>query len=510
MTKKALALLLSALMLLCIPGCRGDRPDAENDSNTATVTDTSFGTSSTYVGTDTEDPISRYFGTWVPTEETVKPTPAPHTFPFPYRKKEFIFLNAASVEYMYVYLDPEVTGDILDDACALRNVQVESELGVVITEHTQPASELAVYASNLIMTGDDRYDAMYIQCQELVPMVYDNLFCDLKQFYSSALDKPWWDQNVIERNTIDDQLYFATSDLNFMAFDSTWVIYYDEDLLDSFGLESPHRLVKDGVWTLAALDRYAKTASSLDGDMNFTFSPDGNATYGIVSAEGFLSSMMYGFGMEYATREGGGRYRFNADSDDFTLALESVADLCSSGDGRFIFGACQSLADDGYCTIFWDGRALFMPALLRDAHIVREMERNFGILPMPKYNTAQKEYESPMRPNVLSLCIPKTNANPTQTMMLIDYLTYSSHIDVVPRYYEAYSPLRSSSIAESRQCLEIIRDTRGFEASVAYGWADELRSELDKLNISGTVAHYRDQCMAALNETYKIYPPKMP
>ncbi len=259
---------------------------------------------------------------------------------------EFTFLNSAAIYYMYIYLDPDMTGDVLDDCCFERNLLAEEKFNITISEETQPYGDLASYAKTLIYADEDIYDVMYIPARSLTPLISENLFYDLLEIDELNIDRVWWDQPLIKRNIIEDRLFYATSDLNLMAFEGIWCMYFNEDLMKDLGLDMPFQLALDGKWTFDAFKKYCSAAANLNGDSSYVFNVNGNARYGLVNF-GNASYMAYGMGAEYASRNANGRYHFTADTDPhFTSVWDSLIDFYGPDNGMQLTASATDLAAD--------------------------------------------------------------------------------------------------------------------------------------------------------------------
>ena len=502
MAKKLLALLLCALMLLSIVACGGGG-EKNDDTGNNDVTDN---------GETTNDEIADFLQTYNPedtAESYVEPVEETHDF----GGHEFKFLNSAPIYSMYIYLAPDATGDVLDEACVLRNVMAQEKFNITITEETQPYTEIASYAQTLIQSGENIYDAMYIGCTDLTPLVSENMFVDLMEIPELNIDRIWWDQPLITRNIVADRLFYATSDLSLMAFEGVWAMYFSEGMMDELGLDYPYQLVMDGKWTQERVNEYSKEAANLNGDQTFTFDVNGGATYGEVSMSGIENRRLYSFNIEYVARDDDQRYHFTAHTDpEFKAAWETIIGYHGAGDGRFVYGNSTDLAEDGYYQIFIDDRALFLSAELKGCTMLREWEGTFGLLPQPKYTEDQATYESAVFSNVLSFCIPTTNTELERTGVIVDYLTYESYRSLVPRYYDIHVGLKALTRDESRESLALIRGTRGIEISVPFQWTYDLSIALrglakkNSLEIASTIETYQDACIAAIDKTYAEYP----
>ena len=353
---------------------------------------------------------------------------------------------------------------------------------------------------------------MYIPADDVTPLVSENLFYDLLEIDELHIDRVWWDQPLIERNTIEDRLFFSTSDLHLMAFESIWMMYFNEDMIKALNLEEPYELALNQGWTWEKFTEYCAAAASLNGDASFTFDVNGNATYGMVDF-GNTTAMAYGLGLEMATRDDNGRYQFTAESNPhFLSGWENLINFYGKNDGLSVVCKAQDLDPDGYFTTFMEERALFLHAELKGATMLREWEGNFGILPQPKFDESQENYDSQVLNGCLSFCIPTTNVNLERTGRIVDYLTYTSYKSLLPRYYDIHVSLKALGRQESKDVLKIIRGTRGLDASNPFGWTSQLYTDLQALALEGnlalasTIETYRNQCIANIDNTYKTYP----
>ncbi|MBR6603634.1 MAG: extracellular solute-binding protein [Clostridia bacterium] len=425
---------------------------------------------------------------------------------------EFTFLNSSDIWSMYVYIDPDMTGDVLDDSCFERNTLAEQYFNITIKEETETFAELANTAKTLILADEDAYDVMYIPARNLTPLISENLFYDLLEVEQLNIDRVWWDQPLIERNTIEGRLFYATSDLNLMAFEGVWCMYFNEDMIKSLGLALPYELALSGNWTFDELKKYCAAAANLNGDSSFTFSTEGDSVYGLANSN-TMGYFAYGMGAEYCSRDENGRYYFSADTDPvFNSVWENIIGFFGPEDGMTVNTTGSDLADDGYFGVFEARRALFLHAELKGATMLREWDGNFGLLPQPKYSADQETYNSNILQNCLSFCIPNTNTNLERTGTIVDYLTYASYTDLLPKYYNIHVSLKALGKQESIDVLALIRGTRGVEVAVPYEWCGSLEGALKELamkneySLASTLEKSKASIESAINKTYETYP----
>ena len=461
-----------------------------------------------------EAAIESYLETYRP-EETAVTYVEDVEKTYDFESYNFTFLNSGDIYYMYIYLDPDMTGDVLDDCCFERNINAEQKFNITISEETQPFNDLAEYAKTLILADEDIYDAMYIPASALTPLISENLFYDLLEIEELNIDGVWWDQPLIERNIIEDRLFYATSDLNLMAFEGIWCMYFNENMMVDLGLDLPFELALNGIWTFDELKKYCAVAANLNGDTTFALDPNANCTYGIISLGRAPTFMAYAMGTEFVTRDENGRYQFTADSDPkFTNTWEQLIQFWGAGDGLAVYmlETAGDLDPGGYYYTFEQGRTLFLSAELKGATMLREWEGTFGLLPQPKYNSEQETYESTLFSSCLSFCIPNTNTNLERTGIIVDYLTYESYRSLLPRYYDIHVALKSLDRQESIDVLALIRGTRGIEVSLPFGWLGNLQTDMqnlakkNELSIASTIETYKEAVIANIDKTYNEYP----
>ena len=512
MTKRILSILLAIVMILSaltLVAC-GDKKD--NSKKDGGKNDDGKDTQGEQTIDSEQQAILEYLETYAPEATAESYVAEINADTYDFEGHQFTFLNSAPVYYMYIYLDPDMTGDVLDDCCYERNFLAEQYFNITIEEETQPFSDVAAYAKTLILTGEDVYDAMYIPASSITPMISESLFYDLLEIDELHIDKVWWDQPLIKRNTIQNRLFFATSDMHLMAFEGVWAMYFNEDMMTQLGLEAPFGLALDGKWTYDQVKKYCEAAANLNGDASFKFDVNGNATYGIsnMSTPHYFA---YAMGTEFCSRDDAGVYHFTADSDPkFTSTWDKIIDLFGPENGLTLQATATDLDPDGYYGVFESNRTLFLHAELKGATMLREWEGHFGLLPQPKYDENQEAYNSNVFATCLSFCIPNTNMNLERTGIIVDYLTYMSYTSLLPRYYDIHVSLKALGKQESIDVLALIRGTRGCEVAVPYGWCADLSGALKNLavknehSIASTIEKYKDTVVSSIKEMYDEFP----
>ncbi len=427
----------------------------------------------------------------------------------PYAGYNFKFLNSDSVFYMYNFIAPEDTGDVLDTASAVRNWSLKKDLGATVSVDTQPFGEIGEYAKNIILAEEDKYDAMYIPLNQLTPMVKENLFYDLNGVEGLDITGKGWHRNIIEAASVGDEVYFATNDINLMSYESAWCLYINEAMAKELELDMPYELVKQGAWTADRLYMYSASAANLNGDDSFTLNVDGNATYGLAHM-GTPSYMSYAMGAEYVSKGTDGKYAFTAARNNQLNSIwEMLARMYNGRNGVAVQGTSYDMNPDGYYGLFAANRALFLQAELKGAALLRECDGlTFGILPQPKYSTSQADYLTNIISACPAFCIPTTNKELKRTGDIVTYLVEKSNETVVPRYVETRLDTESTNNEIISENLKMIGSSFSVDMAAVYGWTKELMDTLNNNALKGNSAvsmainTYEKLVNSRINETY--------
>jgi hypothetical protein len=107
--------------------------------------------------------------------------------------------------------------------------------------------------------------------------------------------------------------------------------------------------------------------------------------------------------------------------------------------------------------IFDDGRALFMLGGVHDVKVLRAMEIDFGVIPYPKYDTAQRDYiPAVLGLSISPVCVPKTNHDLESTGLFMEAFAYEGYKSVVPAFYESILLGKLTRDGESVEMLDYI------------------------------------------------------
>ena len=368
-----------------------------------------------------------------------------------------------------IYAEEE-TGDAINDAVYRRNSAVEDKYNIKIVNI--PADDPSSVSSRAIRAGDDQFDIISHGLSHAVaPMTAGELY-DLHTVPHIDLSKPWWDQRAREQLTINGRLFATTSDYIILDKDATWIIMFNKQLLQDFGLDDPYQMVKDGVWTM---DKMYEMMSVVAIDLNGDGVMDENDQWGLVSqyynalaffnAAGEAISMVNSNGEPEITF-----YNPRAVSvSEKIIELQTDKNITLNADAYT--GRVADVWDGLQLVVFNTNRGLFYYAGMNRVTLLRDMETDFGIIPPPKFNTDQSEYYVAIHPWCSgSVAIPVTNTNIDRTGMILEALTAESRYTLLPAYYDITLKTKFARDDESQEMLDIIFASRIYDLGQVFDW----------------------------------------
>lgn len=383
-----------------------------------------------------------------------------------YEGKEFTILSTVHAEYEYVA--EEMTGDVVSDAVYNRNRNVEDLLGInfnIISEpgHWDDKDNFNHLITSSVMAGDGAYDLINGVTVCVLPIASDGMFVNSLDLDYINFDNPWWIQGMEDDLAIGGKLFGFIGDASLSMYKDISVIYFNKTLIDSYKLENPYDLVRNGTWTIDKLaEMSAAAASDLNGDgaMDTT-----NDQFGYITAA--VPQRTFQTATEFKVirfDESGNPYVADLGDHEVSIFEKMNAFVSNKNDNNFQYATDQTVVSN----IFNDERALFMCQFLYCTEYLRDMKSDFGIIPVPKYDEAQEKYHSQIGTSTSMFFIPRTTNDLDLTSMVCEALCYYSWRDVVPAYYEIALKEKYTRDEDVKEMLELIRNSAQMDFTFAY------------------------------------------
>ncbi|MBR7142912.1 MAG: extracellular solute-binding protein [Clostridia bacterium] len=265
--------------------------------------------------------------------------------------------------------------------------QNETGAELIIT----PAAYSTMYtdAQSIIMSGDKYGDIQVNAAWTLGNFYMSDLLLPMDDIKYLDLSKDYWNKSFLRSMTVMDKLWAVGGEIASVS-EITWMMFYNKSVAEELQLPDLYQMVRDGEWTFDKFIEYCEMAMKDNGDNVWT----AEDRYGVGSAPATLEQALYYSmgGNFYNINEQGKYYCSTMDERNRTvidLILRDVRDNFISYD---LSGGEEWTVN--ITEMFPTGRLLFACYVpMHAANAWAEMVGDYGVLPLPKLNKDQANYQ---------------------------------------------------------------------------------------------------------------------
>lgn len=368
------------------------------------------------------------------------------------------------------YFQPEeLNGEIVNDTIYTRDRNIEEKFNMQFSENSvEEYTDLTKQFKVYVLAGSDDYQLNMLIQRDAFAASIEGQIIPLDMLPYVQPEKPWYAQSVNKTMQLGNKQYILYSAECLNLYEQTCMVLYNKSIWDTTSgmTESAYQLVKDGKWTY---DLFMQTAEAAIADLDGDGKVSDNDRVGIVSeCDFFYPSMWVGTGLNMIEFENGMPV-FTVGQNEPLLGLLTDLLRCRTVDGLYF----DSFEDKGTAftqygydersrvtsrQIFESGAAAYYVHGVSNIQHIREMEDDFGVLPLPKYDEDQTQYLSRIIDGWLNV-VPATNGNPEYTSLVLEALAEESYRSVLPAYMEVALKDKYTRDPESAEMLDLIFST---------------------------------------------------
>ena len=390
-----------------------------------------------------------------------------------------------------VYM-PEMTGEVVDDAIYERNLAVQERFDVNIPEPLLgPDGECAELNAS-VQAGDDMCDVAIMHYKWLGNSATSGYFIDAASVGYLGLEKPWWYQNVNDAYSFAGHYYVLVGMYDLDNYYDSVATYFNKNMFaDYFPNDDLYSVVKEGKWTIDALRTYADgvtTDLNGDGKMDPT-----NDQYGYGMANGYSFIYQFGWDQMITERDSEGYPQYVIHTERQVQIVDTLYDLLH-GTGVVILDESGGPAVEA----FKNGRLLFTIQNLSASINFRDVEHDFGILPICKLDEAQERYLTHATAHTSAVAIPitKDQAGFEYSEIILEAMASEGFRQVRPAVYDVALKSKYTRDETSYEMIDIVINGRTADfAEIFDNWG--LTYTLDILVARGAsqdwASHHRTQ-----------------
>ena len=330
-----------------------------------------------------------------------------------------------------------------------------------------------------VTSGSDDYDIAANHMSQMTPLAVSGMYTNLMALDYLDFDQPWWATDFMKNLTLYDKCYMMAGDIGLSMIESTYMLYYNKVIYKNyFPGTSMYDIINNNAWII---DKFAELSKSVYSDLNGNNEADKDDQYGyyadiVRTSDGMLGSCNIQF---VEINEQGDPY-FVLEQNERTFEfIEKVHSLLYDDNRTFIYESTG--LDTENTRGFISGKALFLPYTMFGAAYLRDMENDWGIIPMPKLNEEQDKYYTTAHNGFSSFAILSNCKYPDTAAAFCEAMSSESYRYVTPAYYDTALKEKYSRDPETQAMIDMIHSSLYFD--FAY---------VNSANFSDVMQQFRD------------------
>jgi hypothetical protein len=411
------------------------------------------------------------------------------------RLPEDLNFNGEAVNILYwsdvelpEFFTESVTGEVVNDAIYERNLKAEERIGVELKYIGQPGRNTALTeytqkVGNSISAGDNEFDIMAAYSQTVANLTYNGYCSDLSQTKYLDFEMPWWPSTLTNEATVGGKLYFVSGDISTNLLYFMYATFFNKDLISQFNLENPYELVAENKWTL---DKYIEMCSGLYNDLNGNGAKDYGDRFGTIIPWLSIDAFFYGSGLRTTDKNTDGTLIISPSysgekSIDFVNKLNYI--LFGSSDGLWKKEDTGTINEQ-----FSGGLVLLFTQRTKDVILTfsKAGDLSFGVVPVPKYDSAQEEYISCVG-NPFTLYSVAINIRDMDlASATLESLASAAYRTTTPAIFEVTLKVKYSDDPTAAGMYDLVREGVVFDLGRIYGMVLDNLTQTRFRNLVGS------------------------
>jgi len=346
----------------------------------------------------------------------------------------------------------EMNGDLINDALIERDAKIESlnNCKIEYVQITDAANGTDALRTS-VLAGDDIYNLCIstVKGGRLATLATEGILANLCDVPYLSLESNWWSRLIYEQCMIDGKFYFTSGDISSAVYRAPGCVFLNSSLLADYKIDTDfYQMVRDGKWTVDALYAVGKDADrDLNDDGTLHASDD---FFGLIHQTNQLTATML--------LGGSGVFVCKNDGSGLTLSMDDtrMADIVETLQ-RIVRPVVFEKQNDIFEKTFIEDRAISLIHCVGTAMTtLREMNSDFMILPLPKYDAAQENHYSLINGYCDCFVGIPVNADAEFTGFIAEAMARESHIGIRPKVYELTLKGKSARDEGSSEMIDYI------------------------------------------------------
>lgn len=368
-------------------------------------------------------------------------------------------------------------GEPVNDAVYERNKLVEDRLGIKINsieDKTDSHGEVVNKVAIAVKGGLTDYDIMAAPAYTTLPETLNGTFINLRGSDCEYLDlsQPWWIQGFNEAVEYQGGQYAILGSMVLSMYRFGFVTVFNKDMFTDASQPLLYDYVKNGTWTLAKQAELVPMFYKDDGNGQQDKTGD---IYGLVSSsytnvDAYWSSCK----LDIVRKDEDGNLKVVTDLGRVSGTVEGLIHLFynTGGASYIVAGTSDDTIWSTIRQMFANGSAAMgsLRFMEMENAEMRNMEQEYGVVPMPKYDVHQDDYYTLLHDQFTVLAIPATVTGDRVAQMsaVLEAMSSASYSVVKPVYYEDTLRTKIAQDPTAAEMMDIITNNVYIDAGIIY------------------------------------------
>jgi maltose-binding protein MalE len=385
-----------------------------------------------------------------------------------YGEKEVYIFHWESYNPEFVSDEDSMAGDPIHDAIYKKNIYTEQKLNVKLdfTSTLGDGGNMQAFADALKNRMSDPSTpvdiaAAYGRTTALVAV--NGLMSDMSVYENLDLSKDWWPKYIQDEFDINGRLYFVSGDISTNLLLMMYGVYYNETLIQSYGLEDPVDLVRNDEWTM---DKFMEMSSGVYEDRDGVSGESEGDFYGLACAYFDIDALYHGAGFDLVVKATDGENIVKYADELFTDIAGSFIDKLTAW-VKLKEIAMESNINHG--DAFKEGRSIFKIDAASAGFGLRDTDIDYRAVPIPKRDPAvQKDFVTCLANPYSLYGIPTSSIDPECAAATMQVLGYYAKELTTPAVFDVTLKGKFSKDESMMEMWELMRKGISFDLGRVY------------------------------------------
>ena len=385
--------------------------------------------------------------------------------------REIHILSLKNKDYTGHMYDDEVSvkelrSEPINDAIYNRNAYVMDYLNCKITNEIHGYETVFSMLEKSHAADEDLYQVLGFEAAPSLSHAFEGYFINLMDMDESylELDAPWWNQNFFDEVASGDFLCNLAGSISLSMIRSIYVTYFNKKIAEDENIGDLYQVVNEGKWTI---DYQNELVSGMWRDLDGDSERSADDRYGYATCFYWtVDAYWASFDIDLLAKDTDGAFYFNLNEEKLYNSIEKIFAL--SWDNTGCYG--KSMSSEALDNMFASGGTFMMSEKIGCAEtaVLRNMQDDYGIIPMPKYDEKQKDYRSMPFEIFQTFAIPVTCADPAPVTAVLELMSAENWRKTIPIYSEVALKGKYLSDMDSRRMFDLITENVFVEAGLMY------------------------------------------